>query len=140
WPNVSGYVDDRAYAFPAWHEAPADLPRNSASEGEVPTTPESAFGQDVVEPVAAYFTVDEISSPCGFVCNPTIAPGSVLFYEAGENGIAEWDNSILLPTLKHGVLYVQPMSEDGLTAEGDPVAWFNTQNRYRDIVVSPDGR
>jgi len=139
WPNVSGYLDDRAYDYPAWHDAPADLPRNSASVGQVPTTAESDFKGEVVEPIAAYFTVDEVVSKCGFICNPTIAPGSAAYYSAGENGIAEWDNSILLPTLKHGVVYVQKLSEDGLTAEGAPVAWLSTQNRYRDILVAPDG-
>ena len=139
WPNVSGYVDGRGYDYPAWHDAPADLPRNSASTSQVPTTTESDFKGEVVEPIATYFTVDDTTSICGFICSPTIALGSAAYYVAGENGIKEWDNSILIPTLKHGVVYVQKLSEDGLSADGAPVAWFSTQNRYRDILVAPDG-
>lgn len=143
WPNVSGYVDDSAYVFANWAEAPAGIERSNVIPPEVPQYIESEFAGEVVEPIAAYFTVEtgyEFGAQCGFICNPTIAPGAVAYYEAGENGIEEWDNSLLLPTLKNGALYVQKLSEDGLAAEGLPTEWFNTQNRYRDVLVSPDGR
>ena len=47
---------------------------------------------------------------------------------------------MLITTLKHGALYVQQLSEDGQAAEGPPVRYFNTQNRYRDLVIAPDNR
>ncbi len=144
WPNVAGYVDDMAYSYINWSEAPEGIERITTPPPEgVPETLESEFGEQIVEPLATYFTVDSdypFGQQCGFVCNPTIAPSSVVFYQAGETGIPEWDNSILLPTLKHGVVYVQHMSEDGQTADGLPVAWLGSQNRYRDILISPDGR
>lgn len=97
----------------------------------------------MVDPLATYWTVETgypFGEQCGYICNPTIAPSSVLYYEAGENGVEAWDNSVLIPTLKHGVLYVQHLTEGGQEADGLPVAWFNTQNRYRDVIASPDGR
>jgi mono/diheme cytochrome c family protein len=97
----------------------------------------------MIDPLATYFTVESdypFGEQCGFVCNPTIAPSSIVYYEARSDGIAEWSNSILLPTLKHGVVYVQAMNEEGTAVEGLPVAWLGTQNRYRDLLVSADGK
>lgn len=144
WPRVAGFIDDKAYSYINWSEAPEGVERivSPTPEG-VPETQESEFEGEMVDPLATYFTVESdfpFGEQCGFICNPTIAPSAILFYEAGESGIAEWDNSILLPTLKHGVLYVQPMSEDGTKAEGLPTAWLGTQNRYRDVLISPDGK
>ncbi|MCD7060545.1 glucose/sorbosone family PQQ-dependent dehydrogenase [Pelagibacterium xiamenense] len=144
WPNVAGYIDDSAYLYANWSEAPEDVDTNADPiPDSVPQFPESEFEPEMVAPLATYFTVEDdfpFGEQCGYICNPTIAPSSVLYYEAGENGIQEWDNSVLIPTLKHGVLYVQKLSEDGQSADGLPEAWFNTQNRYRDVLVGPSGR
>ncbi|MBF0679534.1 MAG: PQQ-dependent sugar dehydrogenase [Devosia sp.] len=144
WPLVAGFIDDKAYSYLNWSEAPESVQRitTPAPEG-VPETLESAFEGEMVDPLATYFTVESdfpFGEQCGFVCNPTIAPSSILYYDAGEGGIPEWDNSLLLPTLKHGVLYVQKLTEDGTAADGLPVAWLGTQNRYRDVLVSEDGK
>jgi PQQ-dependent dehydrogenase (s-GDH family) len=142
WPNVAGFRDDKAYVYANWSEAPQDLRYTGRDiPPEVPQYPETEFKEDIVEPLATYWTVDndyDFAGNCGWICNPTIAPGSVQFYDAGENGIEEWDNSVLLPTLKHGTLYVQHMSEDGKAVDGLPTAWFRTQNRYRDLAIAPD--
>jgi len=143
WPNVAGFRDDKAYVYANWSQAAEgqrytgrDIP-----EG-VPQSKESEFSQEMVDPLATYWTVDDdydFAGNCGWICNPTIAPGSLQYYDAGEDGIAEWDNSLLLPTLKHGTLYVQHLAEDGRSVDGLPTAWFRTQNRYRDVAIAPDG-
>ncbi|UTH46312.1 glucose/sorbosone family PQQ-dependent dehydrogenase [Loktanella salsilacus] len=144
WPRVAGRIDDKNYLYINWSEAPEDVSENADPLPEsVPQFPESTFEGDMVEPLATYFTVDDdypIGQICGYICDPTIAPSSILPYTAGEEGIAEWDNSVLLTTLKHGTLYVQQLSEDGTAAEGDPVAWLSTQNRYRDVLVGSENR
>ncbi|HWJ87636.1 MAG TPA: glucose/sorbosone family PQQ-dependent dehydrogenase [Pelagibacterium sp.] len=144
WPNVAGFVDDKAYVYANWSEAPQDLRYSGRNIPDaVPQYPETEFDQDIIEPIATYWTVDndfDFAGGCGWICNPTIAPGSLEYYAAGEDGIAEWDNSILLPTLKHGVLYVQHLTEDGQAVDGLPTAWFSTQNRYRDTTMSEDNR
>lgn len=144
WPFVAGYRDDSAYVYGNWSEASADLRYTGRDiPEEVPKYPESEFEPDIIEPIATYWTVGDdydFEGNCGWICNPTIAPGSIQYYAAGERGIPEWDNSVLLPTLKHGTLYVQPLSEDGLAADGRPTAWFSTQNRYRDTAIGPDNR
>ena len=144
WPNVAGYIDDSAYLYANWSEAPADLRFNSRElPPEVPTYPESEFEPEMVDPIATYWTVPDdydFAAGCGWICNPTIAPSSVVPYDAGENGIEAWDNSLLISTLKHGSVYVQPLSADGLSTGGEVTRWFRTQNRYRDLVVGPDNR
>lgn len=144
WPRVAGFKDDQAYLYINWSEAPEGVDTNTNPLPDtVPQFPETEFEGDMVDPIATYFTVEDdypIGQICGYICDPTVAPSSVFYYEAGEDGIAEWDNSLLIPTLKHGTLYVQHLSEDGQQADGLPQAWLSTQNRYRDVIVSPDGR
>ena len=144
WPWVAGTIDDRNYRFIEWAEAPEDVTSNTDPlPDSVPQFQESEFPGELVPPLATYWTVDDdypIGDVCGYICDPTIAPSSVLPYRAGEDGIPEWDNSVLIPTLKHGTLYVQHMSDDGTKAEGPPEAWLSTQNRYRDVLVAPDNR
>jgi len=144
WPNVAGFRDDSAYVYGNWSEAPQDLRYTGRDiPDSVPQYPESEFEPEIVEPIATYWTVGDdydFAGNCGWICNPTIAPGSVEYYAAGENGIPEWDNSVLLPTLKHGSLYVQKLTEDGQAVDGLPTAWFSTQNRYRDTAIAPDNR
>lgn len=144
WPRVAGHVDDKAYLYINWSEAPEGTNVNSRPVPDtVPQFPESEFEDDMTPPIATYWTVGDdypIGEICGYICDPTIAPSSVRYYAAGEDGIAEWDNSVLIPTLKHGTLYVQKLSEDGTQAEGDAVAWLSTQNRYRDVIIAPDNR
>lgn len=144
WPRVAGFIDDSAYTYINWSEAPEDVDRNTDPlPDSVPQFAESEFEGEMVDPLATYFTVETgypFGEQCGYICNPTIAPSSILYYDAGENGIEEWDNSVLMPTLKHGTLYVQHLSEDGQRVDGLPEAWLSTQNRYRDVIVSPDGR
>lgn len=144
WPKVSGYIDDKAYSYINWSEAPEDVDENANPlPDSVPQFEESEFEGDMIDPAAAYWVVGDdypIGEICGYICDPTMAPSSILYHDAGEDGIAEWDNSVLIPTLKHGTLYVQKLTEDGQSADGQPTAWFSTQNRYRDVIVSPDGR
>jgi len=144
WPNVSGFIDDQAYTYINWSEAPEDVDQNTDPlPDSVPQFEESDFEGDMVDPLAAYWAVEDdypIGDICGYICDPTIAPSSILYYDAGEDGISEWDNSVLIPTLKHGTLYVQALSEDGTEADGLPTAWLSTQNRYRDVIISPDNK
>ena len=143
WPFISGYVDDMAYEYANWSEAPADLRFSALNPpAEVPVYKETDFeADDLVDPIYTFFTVDndyDFTANCGWICNPTIGPSAIVHYVAGENGVAALDNTLLIPALKHGTVYVLPLSEDGLSAAGDAMEIFNTQNRYRDILISED--
>ena len=57
-----------------------------------------------------------------------------------KNGkIEAWRNSLLITSLKNGALYRVRLSEDGSQTQGDMAKYFKTENRYRMVVVSPDG-
>lgn len=146
WPNVSGFRDDQGYRYVNWSEAPTDLEweiNPLLAPDDVPMTTEAEFPGEITEPLASYWVVEDgfpFNEQCGIVCDPTIAPTSVYYYGAEDGGIPEWENSVLIATLKHGVIYSQPLSEDGTKAEGLPTQWLPSQNRYRDLVVGPDNR
>lgn len=145
WPNVAGFKDDQAYVFADWSKSEPGQ-RYTGRAGfpdNIPQFKESEFTKDMVDPIKTFFTVGDdfdFTANCGWICNPTIGPSSLMYYEAGENGIKEFNNSLLVPALKHGIVYVQHLSEDGQTVQGEPEAWFSTQNRYRDIEITADNR
>lgn len=144
WPRVAGHIDDKAYRYINWSQAPADADLTvEPVPASIPQFAETDFKEPMVDPIATYWTVPDdypIGEICGYICDPTIAPSSIYPYEAGTDGIAEWDHSILITTLKHGTLYVQHLTPDGKGADGLPVAWLSTQNRYRDVILAPDNR
>ena len=148
WPEVAGYQDDQAYVYAGWSEAATADPELTFSDYEIPDSvsqqKESDWSSpDFVEPIQTFFTVEnsfDFAATCGFICWPTIAPPSLAFYSAGENGITEWDNSLLLTSLKHGALYQVKLAEDGQSVAGEPLIYFDSANRYRDHAFSPDNR
>jgi cytochrome c5 len=75
-----------------------------------------------------------------FICWPTVGVSDVEFYESKGKGIPGWDKVLLVTTLKRGSLYVLPLSADGKSAAGHFSRYFQSENRYRDSAVSPDGR
>jgi PQQ-dependent dehydrogenase (s-GDH family) len=85
WPHVSGFRDDMGYVYANWSEAPADLPweiNPLLTPDSVPMYTESEFDQEIVEPMASYWVVDDdfpFNQQCGIVCDPTIAPTSVYY-------------------------------------------------------------
>jgi mono/diheme cytochrome c family protein len=63
------------------------------------------------------------------------------YYGAPRNGgIPGWDKVLLVPTLKRGSLYVIALTPDGQRVTGPFSRYFQTDNRYRDTAVSPDGK
>lgn len=151
WPHVAGYRDGKAYVYGAWHQA-ADPPcpqlrySDLAIARAVPRYAETAWNHpDFTPPIATLFTVEsdfDFADPaCGrwtFICWPTIAPSSVLPYDAPA--IPGWAGSLLLPSLKHGALYRLKLAPGGRAVAGVPVLYFKTENRYRAAALSPDGR
>jgi len=152
WPNVAGFLDDKAYEHANWELAenpPCEETQFSEYEipENVPHEPESAFTEDMVEPIATMFTVDTgwnfVVADCrgvDFICWPTVGVTSIQYYEGGDDRIPGWGKVLLAPTLKRGSIYMLPLSEDGQTIEGTVERYFQTNNRYRDIAISADGK
>jgi glucose/arabinose dehydrogenase len=68
----------------------------------------------------------------------TIAPAGIDIYSS--TAIPNWANSILITGMRAGGLYRVKLGPDGRSVVGEPVEYFRNANRYRDVVVSPDGR
>ena len=160
WPHVAGLKDDKAYEYARWADASTPCSQLTFSDlvidPSVPRESESSYHQPFVEPIATMFTVptgynfhDPACKGVDFICWPTVGPSSIEYYAArgsgsgrnrGRNGIPGWDKVLLVTTLKRGSLYVLPLTADGKAAAGHFSRYFQSENRYRDLAVSPDGR
>lgn len=87
---------------------------------------EQSFCQtnDVVEPIAAY--------------TPTLAVCGTAYY--GKTLIPQWNNALLMVTLKEKQLMILNLSADGTAVDSQTKAFDNEFGRLRAICVAPDGR
>ena len=79
---------------------------------------------NVVEPIAAW--------------TPTLAVAGTDFYP--YIAIREWQNSLLVTTLKEGSLAVLNLSPDGRSVVSEELYFDYWWGRLRDVCISPDGR
>lgn len=152
WPHVAGFRDDKAYQYARWADATTPCEQLQFSDitihPSVPVEDETAYTAEIQEPLATLFTVpsdwnftDPACNGIDFICWPTVAASSIQTYfpEEGE-GITPWGNSLLVTTLKRGSLYRVPLSEDGMSVTGPIERFFQSENRFRDVALSPDMR
>ncbi len=151
WPHVAGYRDDMAYQYAQWSDATTPCETLTFSditiEASVPRQDETAWTEPMQDPLATLFTVpsdwnfeDPVCDGVNYICWPTVAASSIEAYRPATGGIPGFDNALLVTALKRGSLYRIPLTEDGLSAAGPVERYFQTENRYRDIAVSPDQR
>jgi PQQ-dependent dehydrogenase (s-GDH family) len=151
WPHVAGFKDNKAYMYARWGKSSTPCSQlkynDMAIPSSVPQEPESAFRKPFVNPIATMFTVptgsnfqDPACKGVDFICWPTVGVSDVEFYESKGKGIPGWDKILLVTTLKRGSLYILPLSADGKAAAGRFSRYFQSENRFRDTAVSPDGR
>ena len=152
WPHVAGLKDNKAYEYARWAEStnppcPQLKFSDLAIPPSVPREPESAFTAPFVEPIATMFTVesnyhfsDPVCKGIDYICWPTVGVSSIEYYGNRGAGIPGWEKMLLATTLKRGSLYVVALSADGQKVQGRFSRYFQSDNRYRDTAVSPDGR
>jgi len=104
---------------------------------------ETAFVEsNYQDPLMSLFTPDtpqDSSCNDAWMCRLNIAPSSIAIYENDE--ISSWNNSLLVTSLKRGRVYRLKLNSEGTAVQGNDITQvFYTQNRYRDIVISPDGK
>lgn len=94
-------------------------------EGYVDEAPEKVFALDstIQEPLRAW--------------TPTIAPAGIAFYDS--DAIPEFQNSILLTTLKGNGLHVLKLDETGNNVVSDTILFQQVFGRLRSIRVAPNG-
>jgi mono/diheme cytochrome c family protein len=89
---------------------------------------------------SAYRFDDPVCKGIDFICWPTVAVSSIEHYQAGAKGVPGWGRVVLVTTLKRGSMYVVPLASDGKSVAGRISRYFQSENRYRDTAVHPDGR
>ncbi len=150
WPRVAGFKDDMAYQYARWDLTTTPCEQLTFSDitidPSVPVEDETAWDGEQHDPLATLFTVpndwnfqDPACKGIDFICWPTVAASSMQAYfpKAGE-GIPGWEHSLLVTTLKRGSIFRIPLSEDGQTMAGPIERYFQSENRLRDMALSPD--
>jgi glucose/arabinose dehydrogenase/cytochrome c5 len=84
----------------------------------------------------AYCKTNNITEPIKS-WTPTIAPAGIAFYHSSV--MPEWNNSLLLTTLKGSSLYVLKLDKSGQKVVSEKVYFKETYGRIRDVCVSPTG-
>ena len=151
WPFVAGYQDDQGYDYGNWSAAENCDPLEFSDfeiPASVPVQAESAWNHpDFVPPLTTFGTVADgynfkiaECAPQEWICWPTVAPTGATVYVEQENGVPGWSTSLLVTALKTGTVYRMALSADGRSLSGEPIPYFKTINRYRDVAVGPDGR
>jgi PQQ-dependent dehydrogenase (s-GDH family) len=148
WPLIAGYPDDQAYAWIDWSavEGCDKVPGDAYLPEGQPSVPETKWNRkDYKEPARTFYTVtssynfkDPKFGALAYLGWATIAPSSLDYYPP-EGPIKPWQNSIIISSLKNGALYRVPLSGDQKQAQGDIIKYFHTPNRYRQVLISPDG-
>jgi aldose sugar dehydrogenase len=92
----------------------------------VTTKSETAFctNNNVREPIQVY--------------TPTLAVAGIAYYQ--YNAIPEWNNSLIVTSLKAGKLLILHLDDQGMNVDSTTTVYDNELGRLRDVCVSPDGR
>lgn len=90
------------------------------------------------EPEESQFCADSNVMEPIIAWTPTLAVAGMDFYH--HSAIPEWQNSLLVTSLKAGSLAALKISPDGRTVIMEELFFYYWFGRLRDICISPDGR
>jgi len=124
WPQVSGYCDGNYNGMTIGGFAVVNEQNNCAT-------------LNAKEPLRSIFPSANPPTGGDNMTWPSIGPSGTDFY--GSLAIPGWQNSLLIATLKGGVIARYKLSSDGQSIISDTINYFRGMGRYRDVVVSPDG-
>lgn len=124
WPQVAGYCDGNYNGMTIGGFAVINEQANCAA-------------LNVKEPLRSIFPSANPPTGGDNMTWPSMAPSGTDFY--GSSAIPGWQNSLLIATLKAGVIARYKLSNDGQSIISDTIDYFRGMGRFRDIVVSPDG-
>lgn len=72
------------------------------------------------------------------IYTPTLALAGIAWY--GHETIPEWNNSLIVTSLKAGQLLILHLDQQGLSVTESTTVYNNELGRLRDVCVSPGGR
>ncbi|MDB5588999.1 MAG: L-sorbosone dehydrogenase [Devosia sp.] len=151
WPHVAGFRDDKAYQYARWKDATTPCEQLQFSDiiidPSVPVEDETSWTEPMQDPLATLFTVpsewdftDPVCKGVDFICWPTVAASSIQTYMPTSEAIPGWENSLIVTTLKRGSIYRLPLAADGKSLRGPIERYFQSENRFRDVALSPDSK
>ena len=138
WKNIRGYHNDGNH--PGEQEYVENYEPNELIKRD-----------SLVEPIYSWGAESLPSG--GFLTWPTVAPSDGIYY--GYNTIPEWENSLLVVTLKNGSSTDQELFQFKLNEDGTALAESTEENpnpkkffgedqdlngRLRDVAISEDGK
>lgn len=124
WPQVAGYCDGNYNGRTIGGFAVLNEQTNCST-------------LNAKEPLRSIFPSSNPPTGGDNMIWPSIAPSGTEFY--GSPAIPGWQNSLLLASLKKGVIARYKLSNDGQSIISDTINYFRGMGRFRDVVVSPDG-
>ena len=124
WPEVAGYCDGNYNGKVIGGFTVIDEQANCAA-------------LNAKEPLRSIFPSANPPSDGDNMTWPSVAPSGTDFY--GSTAIPGWQNSLLIASLKKGVIIRYKLSNDGQSIISDTINYFRGMGRFRDVVVSPDG-
>jgi PQQ-dependent dehydrogenase (s-GDH family) len=145
WPYVAGYQDDRVYVYGNWSlSSPTPCSalkfNDIIAPPSVPQQKETAWNAlDFMPPLKTFFTVGP-EYRFAEQGNATIAPSGIDVYTTATGGIPGWTRSVLVTGLIRGTVYRVKLNEAGDAASGPALEYFKARDRYRDVLIGPDGR
>lgn len=145
WPLIAGYNDDSGYAYCNWSSYPGtgtgtcdDYDSNSCPGSYIDESTSGASISDFMPPIGTYNSTIASEPTGGWLTWPTVAPASIDIYEGGK--IPGWGESLLIPTLKAGMILRTKLNVAGDGLDSTTYEEFHSSNdRYRDIAFDPDG-
>ncbi|MFG6687654.1 PQQ-dependent sugar dehydrogenase [Mariniflexile sp. HNIBRBA6329] len=144
WPLISGYNDDKGYAYCNWSSYPASCGSYSNLIDNCPgpaieESTSAASMPNFMPPIGTLNTTPD-TEPTGGSSSlwPTVAPSSIAIYEGGK--IPDWGVSLLIPTLKGNTIFRTKLNADGSALEDGMYEEFHSSgDRFRDVAVDPNG-
>lgn len=127
WPRVCGYCDGNYDGLKLANQTVVSELTNCTN-------------LNVNEPIYTVFTSEDPASLTGgWLTWPTIAASSIEVYE--QNVIPNWNRSLLIPSLKAGLIVRLKLDSTGLVVtDSSTIPAMRHQGRYRDLCISPDGK
>ncbi|MDX2047843.1 MAG: PQQ-dependent sugar dehydrogenase [Chitinophagaceae bacterium] len=152
WPYISGDLDNTNYQYIIWATS-SQCGSTTYDEDNVPPGAMVRDENDTIltnfqPPLKSLYTVCtplpisacDAAATNNMMKYPTIAASSIDFYNLNSGaGIPGWYPSLLVTTLKRGVMLRYKLDAPMDSIVGDSIPYFRTTNRYRDIAMNASG-
>ncbi len=126
WPKISGYCD-------------GNYNHLTLANKTVDSEQDNCAALNAKDPIYTFYTsANPALLGSNYLTWPTIAASSIDVYE--KNVIPNWNRSLLVTSLKAGLIYRLHLNAAGTTIiDTSTVPVMRNQGRYRDLCISPDG-